>query len=328
MPRFDLNGLEVFAAVIDAGGFTAASRRMGISKSAVSKQIGALEDRLGTRLLNRTTRKLSPTEAGLAVYERAVRIIAEAEDAEAAVGDLAASPRGRLRLNAAQSFGIRHLGAVISAFHEAYPELEVELVLSDRIIDLVDEGFDVAIRIARLKDSSLIARRIMPVERYIIASPDYLARAGRPRSPADLAGHACLAYSLQDRPHEWRCTGAGGHTEVVRFTPKISANDGDVLLGLVERGAGIALLPDFIIDAAVAEGRVEVVLADRHMEPIAVHAVYPAVRHLATKVRVFVDFLVDWFAKAPAPVIGRVAAGPGNGAGQSARASASAAPPK
>jgi len=299
MPRFDLNGLEVFAAVIDAGGFTAASRRMGISKSAVSKQVGALEDRLGTRLLNRTTRKLSPTEAGLAVYERAVRIIAAAEEAEAAVGDLAASPRGRLRLNAAHSFGIRHLGAVMAAFHERYPELEVELVLSDRIIDLVEEGYDVAIRIARLKDSSLIARRIVPVARYLAAAPAYLDRRGRPEVPADLAGHACLAYSLQERPHEWRFQSSAGASETVRFNPQITASDGDVLLSMVERGAGIAMLPDFMIGPSVAAGRIEIVLSGFTPDPIAVHAVYPAVRHLATKVRVFVDFLVDWFAEAP-----------------------------
>ena len=292
--RFDLNAFVVFATVVEAGGFTAAADRLGISKSAVSKQVSALEDRLGTRLLNRTTRKLSTTEAGLAVYERAARIVSEAADAETVVGDLASAPRGRLRINSAHSFAVRYLPTALRDFHRCYPEVEIDLVLNDRIVDLVDEGFDVAIRIGRLRDSSLIARKLIPVELHLVASPGYLDAAGSPETVHALEDHRCLAYSLQDRPGEWRLTDPQGTTHVVRTKPFLTANNGDVIEGLVECGSGIALLPDFICGRGLQDGRLVRVLPDHRVEPIAVHAIYPAVRHLASKVRVFVDFLAAW----------------------------------
>lgn len=294
--RLDLNAFVVFATVVDAGGFTAAARRLGVSKSAVSKQVSALEDRLRTRLLNRTTRKLSVTEAGLAVFERASRIIAEAEEAEAVVGDLAAEPRGRLRVNAPHSFGIRRLGEVIAAFSARYPDVEMDIVLNDRQVDLVDEGFDVAVRIAQLKDSSLIARRLMGVERFLCAAPSYLERVGAPASPRDVASHRFFAYTLQERPYELRFANADGTTTTVRISPVVTANSGDLLLSLLERGQGLGAFPDFIVEDAIAEGRIVRLFEDHPLEPLAVHAVYPAVRHLASKVRVFVDFLAEWFS--------------------------------
>lgn len=295
--RLDLNAFVVFATVVDAGGFTAAARRLGISKSAVSKQVSALEDRLGTRLLNRTTRKLSTTEAGLAVFERASRIVAEAEQAEIVVGDLASAPRGTLRINVPHAFGVHRLGPMIAEFSALYPDVEVDISLNDRQVDLVEEGFDVAVRIARLKDSSLIARRLMNVERYLVASPSYIKQFGRPATLRDVGGHRFLSYTLQERPNELRFCTDGGPVETIKIAPFIRASSGDLLVSMLEQGIGMAALPDFIVDDAIAAGRLVRIGNGERFEALAVHAIYPAVRHLATKVRVFVDFLVERFAE-------------------------------
>jgi len=296
MARLDEMG--VFAAVVESGGFSAAARSLGLSKSAVSKQVGRLEDRLGVRLLNRTTRRLSLTEAGTAFYAACRRVLDEAETAERAVSNLASAPRGLLKLNAPMSFGFLHLSGAIPAFHARYPQITVAAAMNDRFVDLVEEGYDVALRIGALQDSSLIARRLAPCRNVLCASPDYLAHHGRPHRPEDLAGHACLLYANAANPHEWVMNGPDGRQAVAVDGPLI-ANNGDVLCGAALGGMGITRLPTFIVGAHLRDGRLEVVLPDHPVPEQGIHAVYPHNRNLSVKVRVFVDFLAERFGPEP-----------------------------
>lgn len=293
-----LDEMAAFAAVVDAGSFSAAARALGLSKSAVSKQVGRLEDRLGVRLLNRTTRRLSLTEAGTTFHAACRRVLDEAESAEQAVSDLAAAPRGLLKLNAPMSFGFLHLGAAIPAFHQRYPQIRVDVTMNDRFVDLVEEGYDVAIRIGALRDSSLIARRLAPSRTVLCASPAYLERRGRPRQPADLAQHDCLLYANCATPREWTVNGPGGRQTVAVDGPLI-ANNGDLLSGAALAGMGIARLPTFIVGSHLRSGRLELVLPDHPVPEEGIHAVYPHGRNLSAKVRVFVDFLAERFGPEP-----------------------------
>ena len=294
-----LGAMAVFARVVEAASFSGAAGELGLSKSAVSKQVSGLEDRLGLRLLNRTTRRLSLTEAGLAFYQGCRRVVFEAEAAEQAVTRLASAPRGRLRVNAPMSFGARHLGPALPAFMARYPELAVELVLNDRLVDLVEEGFDAGIRIARLEDTSLIARRLAPSQRLLCAAPAYLSAHGAPRSIEDLRAHECLLYSYQTTGDAWPLRGPGGDARL-RVTGRLHSNNGDALLCAALGGLGIAFLPSFICGEDLRAGRLRRVLpAWRDAAEAAIFAVYPASRQLSPKVRVFIDFLVERFAGAP-----------------------------
>jgi DNA-binding transcriptional LysR family regulator len=295
----DLTGISVFAAVVEAGSFTAAARALGLSKSAVSKQVARLEDRLGARLLNRTTRRLSLTEVGRAFYERCQRIVAEAEEAELAVTTLQEQPRGVLRVNVPMSFGLLHIAPALPAFTERYPELKVDLTLNDRVIDVIEEGADLAIRIAEMPDSSLICRKLADARLVTCAAPSYLERCGRPASPADIAGHNCLVYSYLGRGNLWPfLDGDGGITEVpVDGTMK--ANNGDILHAVALSGIGLLRTPTFISGPDIRAGRLEMVLRDHEPPPRGIYAVYPHNRHLSTKVRLFVDHLVECFAPTP-----------------------------
>ena len=290
--------MEVFAEVVEAEGFSAAARRLGLSKSAVSKQVGRLEDRLGVRLLNRTTRRLSPTEAGTTFHAACRRVLDEAETAERAVSNLAAAPRGLLKLNAPMSFGFLHLSGAIPAFHARFPQIIVEAAMNDRFVDLVQEGYDVALRIGDLRDSSLVARRIAPCRAVLCASPGYLDRRGRPARPEDLAGHDCLLYANNDTPREWTVTGPGGRQSIAVTGPLI-ANNGDVLCSAALGGMGITRLPTFIVGPHLRDGRLEVVLPGFPLPDQGIHAVYPHSRNLSVKVRVFVDFLAGRFGPEP-----------------------------
>lgn len=296
MPRLD--EMEIFAEVVEAGGFSAAARRLNLSKSAVSKQVSRLEDRLGVRLLNRTTRRLSLTEAGTTFYAACRRVLDEAAAAEQAVSNLAAAPRGLLKLNAPMSFGFLHLGPAIPAFHARYPQVTVDAAMNDRFVDLVEEGYDVAIRIGALRDSSLVARRLAPCRAVLCASPDYLDRRGRPQRPEDLAGHDCLLYANSASPREWTLQGPRGRQTVPVDGPLI-ANNGDMLCGAALAGMGIVRLPTFIVGHQLRKGRLEVVLADHPLPEQGIHAVYPHGRNLSPKVRVFVDFLADYLGPEP-----------------------------
>ncbi len=294
-----LDAMALFARVVEAGGFSAAARDLGLSKASVSKRIARLEDRLGVRLLNRTTRRLSLSEAGEAFYAGCRRMVLEAEAAEQAVTHLAAAPRGTLRVNAPMSFGQLHLAPALNAFLERYPELAVDLVLDDREVNLVQDGFDVGVRIKPLRDSSLIARRLAPSRALVCAAPAYLEAHGAPKRPEDLARHACLLYSYQSEPGVWVLSGLEGERRV-RVSGRLRANNGEALLKAAVAGFGITRLPTFILGEEVRAGRLQPILTDWTAgRPVAVHAIYPASRNLSPKVRVFVDFLAERFGPEP-----------------------------
>ena len=295
----DLNAMALFARVVEAESFTAAARAQGLSKSAVSKQIARLEDRLGARLLNRTTRRLSLTEAGSAFYEACQKVVAEAESAEQAVTHLAAAPRGQLRVNAPMSFGQLHVAPMLPEFLGACPELSLDLDLNDRQVDLVEEGYDVAIRIGVLDDSSLIVRRLAPSRNILCAAPAYLEAHGHPSVPADLTEHNVLLYSYRTRGSVVRLRGSGGERSVT-VRGRLRVNNGDALLAAALGGLGIAFLPSFIVGDALRAGDLQCLLPDwRDAAEAGVHAVYPASRNLSPKVRVFVDFLSRRFGATP-----------------------------
>lgn len=295
----DLNAVALFARVVEAGSFTAAATKLGLSKSAVSKQVSRLEQRLGVRLMNRTTRSLSLTEAGQAFYEGCQKVVAEAEAAEQAVTHLAAAPRGVLRVNAPMSFGVLHVAPALPELLRACPELSIDLTLNDRQVDLVEEGYDLAIRIGALADSSLVARRLAPSHRILCAAPSYLTARRRPAAPEDLAGAECLVYSYQAAGQEWRLSGPAGEKRV-RIAGRLKVNNGDALLAAALDGQGIAFLPSFIVGAALRAGRLERLLPDwRDAEQTDVHGIYAAGRQAPPKVRAFIDFLAGRFGNPP-----------------------------
>jgi len=294
-----LTAMAVFARVVEAGSFSKAAQELGLSKSAVSKQVGRLEDRLGVRLLNRTTRRLSLTEAGTAFYAGCRQLVADAEAAEDAVSHLATAPRGTLRVNAPMSFGLAHVAPAMPEFLRRYPELSVDLQLNDRTVNLVEEGYDMAVRVGRLPDSSLIAKRLAPMRRALVAAPDYLDRRGRPGHPGDLVEHDCLIYSYLASGREWRFHGPEGEARVP-LKGRLEANNGDALCAAARGGAGLALLPTFICGDDLRAGRLECVLPEWTDDGgAAIHAVFPASRNLSPKVRVFVDFLAERFGPEP-----------------------------
>lgn len=290
-----LSGMTVFARVVEEDSFARAAAALGLSRSAASKQVAWLEDRLGARLLNRTTRKISLTEVGRAYYERCLRILEEVENASQAVARLHDAPRGTLRVNAPMSFGQRHVGPAVADFLARWPELAIDLTLTDRRVDVVDEGFDVVIRILPMADSSLIARRIATTHRVACASPAYLARRGVPKTPEDLAGHACLEYSNLPTAGEWPFR-RDGAVQRVKVSGPLRADNGDILRCAALAGLGVILSPVFIVADELADGRLVPVLEDHADEGVPVWAVYPHNRHLSTKVRMFVDFLAERFA--------------------------------
>ncbi|MGB0682059.1 MAG: LysR family transcriptional regulator [Magnetovibrionaceae bacterium] len=290
-----LSELAVFTRVVEAGSFSQAARRLGISKSAASKQVSRLEDRLGARLLNRTTRSLSLTDVGADFFQRALRILAEVEDAEQAVSTLQSAPRGTLKINAPMSFGVGQLGPILPDFMATCPELRVDMDFSDRLVDLIEEGFDMAIRIAELPDSTLIARKLAPFRHAVVASPEYWDQHGRPEAPEDLRDHNCLMYTLLRTGSDW--TFKDGLR--VRVDGGLRANNGDVLKDAAVAGQGVYLAPTFIIGEDLKAGRLEAVLCEFEDRSRAVYAVWPQNRHLAPKVRVFVDFLAEAWGDVP-----------------------------
>ena len=291
----------LFVRVAEARSFTAAAARLNLSKSVVSRRVAELEARLGARLLNRTTRHISLTEVGEAFYRRVVQILSDIGEAERAVADMHGAPRGVLKVAAPMSFGMLHLARAVAAFMDTYPEIRVEMDLNDRFVDLVEEGYDVAVRIARLKDSSLVARRLCGARMVYCASPAYLRRRGTPALPEEVAGHDCLLYANAPQPDQWpfRVAPASPELRTVRVGSRLCANNGDVLREAAVAGQGIAHLPTFIVGEELASGRLEPVLQEWTVSEGAIHCVYPANRHLSPKVRVFVDFLAGRFGPVP-----------------------------
>jgi DNA-binding transcriptional LysR family regulator len=291
-----LTEMEAFATVVDQGGFTDAARKMGISKSAVSKHISALEARLGARLLNRTTRRVSPTEIGLAYYERARRVLTDAGEADALVTSMQAAPSGVLRISVATDFGVNHLSPVIGDFLQEFPDITVNMVLNNRYVELISEGFDMAVRIGELEDSSLRARKLTETCKRMIAAPSYFAQYGRPRSIDDLNDHKLLHYTNLTSGAVWRITAPSGEKRQVRTAGWLTVNDGQSLLNACVAGLGIAYLPAFLYHDAMARGLVEDAIPDLPIEVQGIYAVYPPGRFTQPKVRAFIDFLVEAFA--------------------------------
>ncbi|MGI9384954.1 MAG: LysR family transcriptional regulator [Methyloligellaceae bacterium] len=294
-----LTAMRVFRRVVELQGFSAAARDLGLSNAAVSKNVSELEAHLGTRLLNRTTRRMSLTEPGQGYYQRCVRILEDIEDADLAMSQLQAAPRGTLRVSAPMSFGLLHLAPAIPAYLQRYSEVSVDLVMNDRVVDLVDEGFDVAIRIgSTLADSSMISRRLAPVHRVVCGAPGYFEDRGVPRTPDDLRDHHCLVYSLASSPRLWRFTGADGAT-AVEIAGRYQVNSSIALRDALMAGLGVTLIPTFIVGEELKRGTLRAVLTDWQAEPQARYAIYPHNRHLSPKVRSFVDFLVERFGSTP-----------------------------
>jgi len=282
----DLNDVLTFARVVRAGSFTAAARELGVQKSSVSRRVSALEEHLGARLLQRTTRALRLTDEGRVFYDHCQRALAELQDAEEALGGMGARPRGLLRITAPLSFGF--LGPIVAAFLQRWPEVEIELVCTDRVVDLVEEGFDVAIRAGKLPDSSLIARRVGSLPRFLVASPSYLRRRRTPRTPADLAAHDCVSFGARRSP--WLLQSEGASIEVA-VASRLLVNDYDLLRQTIVAGLGIGLLPEPDCVQPLADGRLKRVLPAWTGVETPIHAVYPSLRHLSSKVKAFIDHL-------------------------------------
>ena len=290
-----LTEMEAFATVVDQGGFTDAAKKMGISKSAVSKHISSLEARLGARLLNRTTRRISPTEIGLAYYDRARRVLSDAGEADALVASMQSAPAGLLRLSVATDFGGNHLSPILGDFLQQFPDITVNMVLNNRYVELISEGFDMAIRMGDLEDSSLRARKLTETQMRMIAAPSYFEKHGRPTRLDDLNSHKLLHYSNQASGNAWKITAPSGEERQIRSAGWLSVNDGQSLLNACIAGLGIAYLPSFLYANAMEQGQVVDVMPDLPIERTGIYAVYPPGRFTQPKVRAFIDFLVAHF---------------------------------
>jgi DNA-binding transcriptional LysR family regulator len=294
-----LESMRAFTRVVETGGFAAAARAMGLSRSVVNKAVINLENDLATQLLRRSTRKVTPTDTGLAFYDRCVQILAEVDEAIAAVTELQEHPRGTLRVNAAMSFGTLHLSRLLAEFMGRYPDVHVELVLNDRFVDPIEEGFDVTLRISEpVYATSLITREIVPARRVLCASPDYLRLHGEPVDPAELRRHRCLHYGYQSSGSQWRLAGPRGE-QSWGINCVMWSNNGEALRDAAMGDQGIALLPTFIVGPDLQDGRLRTVLTDYRAPPIVLSALYPRHRHLSAKVRLFVDLLVERFGDRP-----------------------------
>lgn len=288
----NLADLIVFAKVVEERSFSGAARKLGVSLPVVSKKVAALEQRLGARLLHRTTRRLSLTEAGAAVYEHCANIAGEVAAVEAAVSHLYATPRGHLRVSAPLAFGAMHIAPAIPEFLGRYPDITLELTLNDRVVDLAEEGVDVAVRMTPSPAPTLVARRLAGVGRVICAAPDYLTRHGVPTVPADLAGHNCICYSNVVPVDEWRFRAANSE-EVVRVRGNYRVNSTDALRKAAVAGMGIAMLPSYTVGQELATGKLVPLLTGYGLPESDIYAVYLPNRHLSPKTRVFIDYLME-----------------------------------
>lgn len=291
--------IQAFTQIVDSATITAAAERLGLAKSAVSRRLAELEDQLGVELFHRSTRKLSLTDSGRALYERCVRILDDLEEAEHAVSQSHHELSGQLRVAAPLSFGIMHLGPAVIEFQQQHPHVDFDIDFNDREIDLIQEGYDVGIRIAKLKDSSLIARKLATVSTVVCASPQYLQQHGEPTTLEQLSKHRCLTYSYLDHPELWHFIDRNGEPVTVKVTKAIQANNGNFSRDAAISGLGIVRQPTFIAYQAIMKGELIPILKDYHVAEINIYAIYPPTRHLSQRVRQFIDFLVERFAGNP-----------------------------
>ena len=293
----DFEGLAIFAKVVELRSFAAAADELSLSKATVSKAVTRLEERLGARLFNRTSRRLALTDAGQKLSARAARLLADGEAAENEALAQSVAPRGLVRLAVPMTFGVKIVAPILPQFLQAYPDVAIDLHLSDAMVDLIGDGFDAGLRIASLPDSSLIARRLCAMPRHTVASPAYLKRHGRPTHPMHLAQHKCLGYAYLTTPGIWHFTNSRGEEASVRPAGPLRVNNGEALMPALLAGLGIADLPDFIVGDALASGEVEVILKGWKQREGAVHLVTPPGGPRPARVEVLADFLVKHFAK-------------------------------
>ncbi len=295
MDKFE--AMRVFCNVIEAGSFVAAAERMGQSTTAVSRLVAQLEAHLNVRLLNRTTRRMHPTHEGFAYFERCTQLLADLEEAEASVSGEARQPRGRLRLTAPIALATLRMAPAFAAFSRTYPEITLDIVLSDNLADFVEEGLDLAIRIGRVGSENLVARHIGSTSLLVAASPDYLARSGTPDHPDDLEHHTCFTYTHSATGNQWHFERIGKPPANVRISGPVNANNGILLAEMAVAGGGVVLAPCFILQPLIDAGRLVRVLPDWNLRRLPIHIVYPTRRHLSAKVQAMTAFLVDWCAR-------------------------------
>jgi DNA-binding transcriptional LysR family regulator len=290
-----LGAIQVFAQVVESGSFAKAAERLGLSTSATSRHVAELEAHLQTRLLNRTTRRVSLTESGRAFYERAVQLLADLEEAEQEAARAAVVPRGTIRLTTSVNFGVRHLAPAIAEFLARHAEVRFDVSLSDRVIDLIEEGFDLAVRVGTAGPGNLVARKLGETRLVPCASPQYLSAHPAPKIPEDLAAHNCFTYEYVAPRNVWRFRDASGAERAVRIAGTLHSNNGDLLAEVAARGGGIVFEPAFIVGPEVRAGRLVPLLQEFTPPPVPIYAVYPSRKHLSAKVRSFVEFLVARF---------------------------------
>ena len=290
-----LRALEVFVEVVKRDGFARAAEALDTSPANVTRYISDLEAHLQTRLLNRSSRKMSLTSSGEALFERAKSILDEVAEAEAIASSATLQPHGVLRINAPVSFGLLHLAPLWAKFMRKYPDVRLDVALIDRVVDIVEEGYDMAIRISRGGSATHVARKLATSHNILCAAPDYIARHGVPLHPADLLRHACIGYSYSATADEWQMLDAGGQPHAVKVQCVMHTNNGDTARAAALDGLGVIWQPTFLVGADLRAGRLQRVLPDYHMSDIDILAVYPSRRHLSAKVRVMIDFLVEEF---------------------------------
>ena len=293
----DFEAMAIFAKVVELRSFAGAAQELSLSKASVSKAVSRLEERLGTRLFNRTSRRLALTDAGQRLSERAAQLLADGEAAETEALAQSLTPRGLVRFAVPMTFGVKKIAPLLPDFLARYPEVQIDLHMSDATVDLIGEGFDLALRIARLPDSSLVARRLCPMPRYTVAAPSYLKRHGRPTHPMHLAEHKCFGYAYLSTAGLWHYTNAAGEQASVRPAGQLRVNNGEALLPAVIAGLGIADLPDFIVGDAIAAGDVEVILEGWSQPEGAMHLVMPPGGPRPARVEVLTEFLVKQLAE-------------------------------
>ena len=297
MDRF--NAMKLYCRIVETGQLSIAADQLNLSKGAVSKQLAKLESHLGGRLLNRTTRRLTLTEVGVAFYERAKLILESVEEAECVVSGLTTEPRGTLKMNAPMSFGAFYLGELLAKYQQKYPQVDLEISLHDRQVDVVDEGYDLVLRIAALEDSTLIARKLAACHIVLCASPGYLKQYGTPENPEDLINHACLMYTYEHSGKYWLLENDAGEEKQITVNGPLLSNNGNIMCDAMLHGMGIAFLPTFIAGKAIQEGKAKVILPEWHSKAADISLLYPSNKHLSAKVRAFVDMAVEYFKDNP-----------------------------